>query len=89
MTPLDVVFRYGRTPGPLELQAIKSPGTKEFIIQSETGSKLIIDRVFKKLLQSEKEALVLVLHLHEREAACSTCCVAGDGYSFHDTEGLE
>lgn len=22
MTPLDVVFRYGRTPGPLELQAI-------------------------------------------------------------------
>lgn len=35
----------------------QSPGTKEFIIQSETGSKLIIDRVFKKLLQSEKEAL--------------------------------
>lgn len=34
-----------------------SPATKEFIIQSETGSKLIIDRVFKKLLQSEKEAL--------------------------------
>ena len=35
----------------------QSPGTKEFIIQTETGSKLIIDRVFKKLLQSEKEAL--------------------------------
>jgi hypothetical protein len=35
----------------------QSPGTKEFITQSETGSKLIIDRVFKKLLQSEKEAL--------------------------------
>jgi outer membrane lipoprotein-sorting protein len=35
----------------------QSPGTKEFTIQSETGSKLIIDRVFKKLLQSEKEAL--------------------------------
>jgi outer membrane lipoprotein-sorting protein len=34
-----------------------SPATKEFIIQSETGSKLIIDRVFKKLLQTEKEAL--------------------------------
>jgi hypothetical protein len=27
------------------------------LIQTETGSKLIIDRVFKKLLQSEKEAL--------------------------------
>ncbi len=35
----------------------QAPATKEFIIQSETGSKLIIDRVFKKLLQSEKEAL--------------------------------
>lgn len=35
----------------------KSPGTKEFTIRSETGSKLLIDRVFKKLLQSEKEAL--------------------------------
>ncbi len=35
----------------------KSPGTKEFTIRSETGSKLLIERVFKKLLQSEKEAL--------------------------------
>jgi outer membrane lipoprotein-sorting protein len=35
----------------------QSPGTKEFSIQSETGSRLVIDRVFKKLLQSEKEAL--------------------------------
>jgi hypothetical protein len=35
----------------------QAPGTKEFIIESETGSKLIIERVFKKLLQSEKEAL--------------------------------
>lgn len=35
----------------------QSPGTKEFTIRSATGSKLIIDRVFKKLLQSEKEAL--------------------------------
>ena len=35
----------------------RSPGTKEFTIRSETGSKLIIDRVFKKLLQTEKEAL--------------------------------
>jgi hypothetical protein len=35
----------------------KSPETKEFTVRSETGSKLVIDRVFKKLLQSEKEAL--------------------------------
>jgi hypothetical protein len=35
----------------------KSPGTKEFTVRSETGSKLLIDRVLKKLLQSEKEAL--------------------------------
>ena len=34
-----------------------SPGTKEFDVQSATGSKLIIDKVFKKLLEAEKEAL--------------------------------
>ena len=35
----------------------QSPESKEFTIQSQTGSQLIIDRVFKKLLESEKEAL--------------------------------
>lgn len=35
----------------------QSPGTKEFTVRSETGSKVLIDRVLKKLLQSEKEAL--------------------------------
>jgi hypothetical protein len=34
----------------------QSPGTKEFTIQSATGSKIIIDKVFKKLLEAEKEA---------------------------------
>jgi hypothetical protein len=33
-----------------------SPSTKEFKIVSQTGSKLIQDRVFKKLLESENEA---------------------------------
>jgi len=33
-----------------------APGTKEFEIVSATGSKSLIDRVFKKLLQGEKEA---------------------------------
>jgi hypothetical protein len=34
----------------------RSPGTKEFSIQSETGSRLLIEKVFHKLLQNEKEA---------------------------------
>lgn len=33
-----------------------SPGTKEFVVQSATGSKLIINRVLKKLLEAETEA---------------------------------
>jgi len=32
------------------------PGTKAFTIRSQTGSKLIIERVFKKLLEAEAEA---------------------------------
>jgi len=35
----------------------QSPGMKEFTIRSETGSSIIVDKVFKKLLQAEKEAL--------------------------------
>lgn len=35
----------------------QSPGTKEFTVRSTTGSKLIIEKVFQKLLESEKEAL--------------------------------
>lgn len=34
-----------------------SPGSKEFTIQSSTGSELIVNRVFNKLLEAEKEAL--------------------------------
>jgi hypothetical protein len=34
-----------------------SPATKEFTIRSSSGSKLLIERVFNKLLQSEQEAL--------------------------------
>ena len=33
-----------------------SPSSKEFKVVSESGSKLIRDRVFRKLLESEKEA---------------------------------
>jgi hypothetical protein len=35
----------------------RSPATKEFNVRSEKGSRLLIDRVFRALLQSEKEAL--------------------------------
>jgi len=35
----------------------RAPGTKDFTIRSSTGSKLIIDKVFKKLLQAEEDAL--------------------------------
>jgi hypothetical protein len=34
-----------------------APGTKEFSIRAQKGSQLVIDRVFQRLLQSEKEAL--------------------------------
>ena len=33
-----------------------SPSSKEFTVVSESGSKLILNRVFRKLLESEKEA---------------------------------
>ncbi len=35
----------------------QSPGTETFTIQSTTGSKAILDKVFKKLLQAEDEVL--------------------------------
>lgn len=35
----------------------QAPGSKAFTIRSTTGSKAIIDRVFKKLLEAEQEAL--------------------------------
>ena len=34
-----------------------SPASKEFTIESTSGSKLLIDKVLKKLLEAEKEAL--------------------------------
>jgi len=52
----------------------QSPGTKEFTIQSATGSKLIIDKVFNKLLQAEKEALAAEAQRH--------IALNGDNYDF-------
>jgi len=39
-----------------------SPSTKSFKVISQKGSKLIIDRVFKRLLESEKEAVEPKMH---------------------------
>jgi hypothetical protein len=39
-----------------------SPSTKTFKVISQSGSKLIIDRVFKRLLESEKEAAEPEVH---------------------------
>jgi len=39
-----------------------SPATKSFKVTSQTGSKLVIDRVFKRLLESEKEAAQPEMH---------------------------
>ena len=42
----------------------QSPGAKIFTIQSATGSALILDRVFKKLLQTEDEVLGVEAQQH-------------------------
>lgn len=52
----------------------QSPGTKEFTIQSATGSRIIIDKVFKKLLQAEKDALAA--------EAQSRAALNSDNYDF-------
>lgn len=39
-----------------------SPATKNFKVVSQNGSKLVIDRVFKRLLDSEKEAAEPGMH---------------------------
>ena len=51
-----------------------APETKEFTIKSSNGSKLIIDKVFKKILQAEQEAL-------SKDAQQSTA-LSRDNYDF-------
>jgi len=41
-----------------------SPSTKNFKVISQSGSKLVIDRVFKRLLESETEASEPEMHAH-------------------------
>jgi hypothetical protein len=52
---------YHGFPGDREAEMVvqatfNSPAGKEFKVVSQSGSKIIVDRVFKKLLESEKEA---------------------------------
>jgi hypothetical protein len=51
-----------------------TPATKDFSIRSEKGSQLIIDRVFKRMLQSEKEAVSEENQIH--------VALNHDNYSF-------
>ena len=64
------------------------PGKKTFTVRSQTGSKLIIDRVFKKLLESEKEAADAenqrrtALNEENYEFTLTGCEVVGDGLMY-------
>jgi outer membrane lipoprotein-sorting protein len=49
-------FPSGRTAEMVVKVKYQAPATKDFEIVSATGSKMLIDRVFKKLLQGEKDA---------------------------------
>jgi hypothetical protein len=53
---------YQGFPGPRSAEMVvnvkySAPGAKEFVVQSATGSNVIIEKVFRKLLEAEKEAL--------------------------------
>ncbi len=50
-------FPGGRTAEMVVNMKYRAPGTKEFEIVSQSGSKMLIDRVFKKLLEGEKDAI--------------------------------
>jgi hypothetical protein len=52
----------------------RAPGTKEFTIRSATGSRLIIDKVFRKLLEAEQEAQTV--------EAQSRTALNSDNYNF-------
>jgi hypothetical protein len=50
-------FPGGRSAQIVVNMKYRAPGTKEFEIVSQTGSKMLIDRVFKKLMEGEKDAI--------------------------------
>jgi hypothetical protein len=50
-------FPGGRSAEMVVNMKYRAPGTKEFEIVSQGGSKMLIDRVFKKLMEGEKDAI--------------------------------
>jgi outer membrane lipoprotein-sorting protein len=55
-------MQYRGFPGDKDAEMVvkvsfRAPNSKEFTVQSQTGSKFVIDHVFKKLLEGEQEAL--------------------------------
>ena len=52
----------------------RAPGTKQFTVRSSTGSKLIRDKVFKKLLEAEEDAL--------SADAQQSAAINGENYDF-------
>src|SRR5579859_5289092 len=50
-------FPGGRSAWMVVNMKYRAPGTKEFEIVSQSGSKMLIDRVFKKLMEGEKDAI--------------------------------
>jgi len=50
-------FPGGRSAEMVVNMKYRAPGTKEFEIVSQSGSKMLIDRVFKKLMEGEKDAI--------------------------------
>ena len=53
----------------------RAPGTKKFAVLTESGSKLILNRVFRKLLESEQES-------SEDEKNRSEVALTTDNYRF-------
>ena len=50
-------FPGGRSAEMVVNMKYRAPGTKEFEVVSQSGSKMLIDRVFKKLMEGEKDAI--------------------------------
>lgn len=50
-------FPGGRSAEMVVNMKYRAPGSKEFEIVSQSGSKMLIDRVFKKLMEGEKDAI--------------------------------
>lgn len=68
----------GSRSAEMEVQmTFTAPGQKEFTVVKESGSKVVINRVFKKLLESEREA--------QSEASRRETALTPENYQFELT----